>query len=574
MKIKTITIFLLLSYISISSYAQLKKTEVTYVGNAGFLIQVDNKKILIDALFKGFEGGYQLPEHIQEKLNNAQAPFDDVDLILVTHAHGDHIDPDMVRQHLQNNPKAIFASTQQLVDALNDSTDRWIGFNPTKEKSESKVISGISVEAFYLPHGTDARIINVGFLISVNGVAVFQTGDVDFDQFTFEEFRSIQLPEKKIDIAFIQHFYLTNDSLSKKFVTEAIGGRYIIPIHYYFTTPAFDAAIVMGNYPDAILFEKELESWKMPERKEESAKFKDEHSGQTIVWKKLTSFPKTTSGAEPVVLNNTIYYLPSSYAPRSITSDFYKYDIPSDTWIQLANMPEAKGNLAVAEASGKIYAIGGGFTKTNFKYTPETDTWQTLDSMPTARQHIDCGVVDNKIYVIGGITSFKNITKKNEMYDPKTNSWSEKAPIPTLRNNPAIVAKDSLIYVIGGAGSEKSIWTTIATVECYNPKTDEWTTKADMPVAVFKPGAVVVNNKIVVLGGQDAGGKSLSSVFIYDIESDTWEKTTPLPKINCFAGYASVDNIIYVIGGTTSAPDWTYYSDVYEGTIVDSSNKE
>jgi len=486
----------------------------------------------------------------------------------------------MLREHMKNNPKAIFASTKQIVDVLNarDTIDnfhqRRISFNPSKGKSDKQDIKGISIEAFYLPHGPDSRIINNGFLVTVNGVSFFHTGDVDFDQFTFEEFRSLQLPEKKIDLSFIQHFYLTNDSTSKLFVTKGIGGKYILPIHYHFTTPGFDAAIVKENYPDAILFDKELESWKMPERKDESAKINGECPNQTIVWKKLTSFPATTSGAEPIVLNNNIYYIPSSYAPRSITSDFYKYDIPSDTWIKLANMPAAKGNLAVAEASGNIFAIGGGFTKTNFKYTPDTDTWQILDSMPTARQHIDCGVVDNKIYVIGGITSFKNITKKNEVYDTETNTWSEKSPIPTLRNNPAIVTKDSLIYVIGGAGSGKSIWTTIATVECYNTKTDEWTTKSDMPFALFKPGAVVVKNKIVVLGGQDASGKSLSSVLIYDIENDTWEKTTPLPKINCFAGYAAVGNKIYVIGGTTSAPDWTYYSDVYEGTITDITNME
>ena len=76
---------------------------ITYIGNAGFLIQIENKKILIDALFKGFEGTYELPQYIQEKLKLAQAPFDDVDLILVTHAHGDHIDPDMVLQHMKNN---------------------------------------------------------------------------------------------------------------------------------------------------------------------------------------------------------------------------------------------------------------------------------------------------------------------------------------------------------------------------------------------------------------------------------------------------------------------------------------
>ena len=50
--------------------AQLKSNEVrvTFVGNAGFLIMVNDKKILIDALFSGFSGDYILPREIQDKL--------------------------------------------------------------------------------------------------------------------------------------------------------------------------------------------------------------------------------------------------------------------------------------------------------------------------------------------------------------------------------------------------------------------------------------------------------------------------------------------------------------------------
>jgi Tol biopolymer transport system component/L-ascorbate metabolism protein UlaG (beta-lactamase superfamily) len=267
---KRIIIFLLLSFIVVSSYAQPGRVGVTYVGNAGFMISIGDKKILIDALFKGFEGSYQLPQEVQNKLRLAQAPFDDVDLIIVTHAHGDHIDPDMVRQHMQNNPGAIFASTRQLVDALNavDTLDvfkaRRISFDPLKGESEVKNIRGIKIETFNLPHGTDARIINIGFLISVNGITLFQTGDADFDQYSFDEFRSFKLPEREIDLAFIQHYYLDGDSLSTKFVMEGIGGDYILPIHYHFTTPPFDSAIVRENYPDAVIFNKEMESWSMP----------------------------------------------------------------------------------------------------------------------------------------------------------------------------------------------------------------------------------------------------------------------------------------------------------------------
>ncbi len=286
MNLKKIVLSLILVFLSLSLYSQtvneatkkgdlsevksLVKAEVhiTYVGNSGFLINIGDKKILIDALFKGFKGNYNLPQKIQDKLTLVQAPFDDVDLILVTHAHGDHVDPDMVRQHLQNNPKAIFVSTQQMVNALNGFTDRCIAFNPTKEKSESKVINDISIETFYLPHGPNSKIINIGFLVSVNGVTFFQSGDADFEQFTFDQFRSLRLPERKIDLLFIQHYYLRGDSLNDRFVKDAIGGKYIIPIHYQFTTPSFDSAIILQNYPDAIIFKEELQSWRMPVKKD------------------------------------------------------------------------------------------------------------------------------------------------------------------------------------------------------------------------------------------------------------------------------------------------------------------
>lgn len=63
-----------------------------------------------------------------------------------------------------------------------------------------------------------------------------------------------------------QHYYLRGDSLSDKFVREAIGGNYILPIHYYYTTPSFDTTIVRENYPDAIIFKEELQTWQMPKK--------------------------------------------------------------------------------------------------------------------------------------------------------------------------------------------------------------------------------------------------------------------------------------------------------------------
>jgi L-ascorbate metabolism protein UlaG (beta-lactamase superfamily) len=238
---------------------------VTFVGNAGFLITIGGKKILIDAMFAGFSGGYQLPKDVQEALVNARPPFDDVDLILVTHNHGDHFDAPMVRQNLKNNRKARLISTAQVTGQLADFGNRVIPLAATKGKPAQTGVDGIQVKAIYLSHGTipagEEEIINFGYVVTVNAVSLFHMGDGDPRLVDM----SVPLsPEKPIDLAFISHFFFNDDPFSRKFVREWINGKYVFPIHYVYTRPALDRAKIKSIYPDAILFEKEMQSWDMP----------------------------------------------------------------------------------------------------------------------------------------------------------------------------------------------------------------------------------------------------------------------------------------------------------------------
>ena len=298
---------------------------------------------------------------------------------------------------------------------------------------------------------------------------------------------------------------------------------------------------------------------------------------QTIVWKQLASLPEGYYLGDAVSLNNEIYFAPGRTDTKN-TPFFYKFSPKKNQWIKLADIPKPTMNFALAAVNGKIYAIGGDlFKDTNREYNPKTDTWKIVEPMPTARQHIDCGVSGDNIFIMGGLTSWKNITKKNEAYDVLSNSWSEKAAVPSLRNNAAVVTLDSLIYVIGGAGTKENIWGDILTVETYNINSNKWVQKNDLPLLLFKPGAVVVNNEIIVLGGQTRiNGKDDCSkkVFIYKPETDSWKETTPLPAKNVFFGCSSIGNKIYVIGGTVGGnPNWDSYSAVYEGEIIYNQTK-
>lgn len=299
---------------------------------------------------------------------------------------------------------------------------------------------------------------------------------------------------------------------------------------------------------------------------------------QTIVWKQLTSLPEGYYCGEAVSLNNEIYFV-AGRNDISRTSLFYKFNPKTNQWIKLADVPNPAINLALAAVNGKVYAIGGDrFQNTNREYNLQTNTWKILKPMPTARQHIDCGVYENNIFISGGLTSWKTISKKHEVYNASTNTWLEKAAIPSLRNNAAVITLDSLIYVIGGAGTKEDIWGDILTIETYNINSNKWVKKNDLPLLLFKPGAVVVNNEIIVMGGQTLiNGKNDCSkkVLIYKPKSDTWIETNPLPEKNVFFGCTSIGNKIYVIGGTIGGnPDWSSYTSVYEGEYISEDTKK
>ena len=293
---------------------------------------------------------------------------------------------------------------------------------------------------------------------------------------------------------------------------------------------------------------------------------------QTIEWKQLASLPEGYCSGEAVSLNNEIYFV-AGRSDNARTAFFYKFNPKTNKWIKLADIPDPAINIAIAAVNGKIYVIGGDlFKNTNREYDPQTNSWKIVEPMPTARQHISSGVFGNNIYISGGLTSWKDITKKHEAYNVLSNSWSEKAAIPSLRNNAAVVNLDSLIYVIGGAGTKENIWGDIWTVETYNVNSDSWVQKNDLPLLLFKPGVTVVNNEIIVLGGQtliDGKEDTSKKVFIYKAKSDQWVETSPLPIKNVFFGCTTIGNKIYLIGGTVGGnPSWDTYTTVYEGELI------
>ncbi len=236
----------------------------------------------------------------------------------------------------------------------------------------------------------------------------------------------------------------------------------------------------------------------------------------------------------------------------------------SGTWTQKADMPTARCVMDSAVVDGKIYVIGGapvnyGATAVVEEYDPATDTWSTRADMPTARQMETVAVVGGIIYVIGGnegLPAGDRDLSVVEAYDPATDTWTRKADMPAARCGPTSAVVDGIIYVIGGmsatpAGYQADDVEVLSTVEAYDPATDIWTRKADMPTARYFTGACVVDGRIYVSGGITAwkGYSNISTVEIYDPRTDTWTKGADMPRAKWGHTASAVDGKMYIIGG-------------------------
>ena len=195
---------------------------------------------------------------------------------------------------------------------------------------------------------------------------------------------------------------------------------------------------------------------------------------------------------------------------------------------------------------------------------PATLQWTQKSDMPTARSSFSTCVVDGKIFVIGGskqpeMDEFGDISLSTvEMYNPKTDTWERKSDMPTARSSVAVSVVDGKIYAIGGSKT-KTIQVPrgftfeseeLATVEMYDPVTDTWTQKTDMP-APKKTMTCVVDRKIYAVGGWLTPNKKpqLETVEIYDPATDRWAKVQSMNHARCSAAIDVVNGEIYAIGG-------------------------
>ncbi|HEX3765718.1 MAG TPA: kelch repeat-containing protein [Kofleriaceae bacterium] len=150
--------------------------------------------------------------------------------------------------------------------------------------------------------------------------------------------------------------------------------------------------------------------------------------------------------------------------PVTITSTAWKYDIASNTWTRIADLPTTNFGAAVAAIGGKIYlASGSGFLQQTWQYDPATDTYTRKADAPAAAQaRMHAVVLGGEMHAFAG--GFEG--SAHLIYNPTTDSWRAGPAMPFTATDPAVGVLSGKAMVVGGR--------PIAHAQLFDPATDSW----------------------------------------------------------------------------------------------------
>lgn len=240
----------------------------------------------------------------------------------------------------------------------------------------------------------------------------------------------------------------------------------------------------------------------------------------------------------------------------------------SDNWAAKRSLPPNRTGMVAATVSGRIYVAGGEHTDwVNLRtrllsrvdaYHVATKTWSQVASMPGARYDANgASVINDRIYVTGGLNNLftpqdqRKPTRTLFVYDPASDTWTRKAdmPQPGCSGVQGILAGKLYVYMPPLRACDPFAAGSVARFYRYDPATDSWVQRAVPPGASRGGAGGVISGKFYLT----AQGAQLQ---VYDPASNAWTMRAPMPQARSGAIDAVLNGRLYLVGGSEPASEW------------------
>jgi L-ascorbate metabolism protein UlaG (beta-lactamase superfamily) len=249
MKVTTLILsFLFISIMANTSNSQETCT-ITYIANDGFLIETGSHKILIDALFGNINGNWcdQPSDSVLSKMTEGIYPFNNIDILFVSHNHADHFNADMTLMFLNNNQKSILICPQQVNKLIQSKLEyqhvsqRVYTLNTENSFDTTLNLNNLNVRALRFNHsayyvtdsvtgkksdihtGTD----NIGYIIESGEFSLFHSGDDSPSN--MNQYAEYKIEKKNFDAVFLDRMFLRRDGI--ELIEKYIHSNNIIFMH-------------------------------------------------------------------------------------------------------------------------------------------------------------------------------------------------------------------------------------------------------------------------------------------------------------------------------------------------------
>ncbi|MGE8433933.1 Kelch repeat-containing protein [Chryseobacterium joostei] len=180
------------------------------------------------------------------------------------------------------------------------------------------------------------------------------------------------------------------------------------------------------------------------------------------------------------------------------------------------------GNAGSAIHNGKIYVFGGsglnGAATTVFSnrfqyYDIASNTWHPLPDMPTARE-AKGKIVNDKLYVIGGFNGTSS--RLINVYDLKTNLWTNQYTMPAGIYGHSLAVSGNKIFIAGGVNNQSFLAYFDTTTNTLHQLSSNMIPRRHAAAEVYK-------NKLYIIGGSTTSitKSAIKSIQVADISDST-----------------------------------------------------
>ena len=264
-----------------------------------------------------------------------------------------------------------------------------------------------------------------------------------------------------------------------------------------------------------------------------------------VQWSVVAASPVPKDEAQVATLDGKMFVF-GGFLPTGPTTQSHVYDPATNQWSAIAPMPTRLSHAATAVVGRDVYFAGGyvgtgvGFNQVfgvveTWKYNVDTNTYAPFVPLPQARGSGGLVHLNGKLHFFGGVSRNRADQGTHWVIDLSNPNagWTVATPMPEARSHLSYVAFQGKIYAIGGQTDTDADLVTRPFVHVYDPASPgAWTRVADLLPARSHASSstFVMNNRIVVMGGEYSHGQHITDVVTYDPLSNTWTALDSLPQ--------------------------------------------